>query len=252
MANTPKFWNNVRMFSSLHIGLFDLEHKWNMSDQIGLGLSDESFFKQAAQEVKMLRQPFFAQLFTLSSHGPYDLPSDRITISLSQDMPPYVRKYLTAINYTDRAIGSFLKELEQNGLLKNTVVVITGDHVGLYKIYRQEYEKYRSGEISQEYFVPLIILNAPQSLKVNKIMGQIDIYPTLLDVMGISDYPWRGFGTSILDPHHPGLAVSSDLNIIGEFQAGMYDYRLPWKISNIIIRKNYFSKKMGLRSIKAR
>ena len=29
-------------------------------------------------------------------------------------------------------------------------------------------------------------------------MGQIDIYPTLLDAMGLNDYSWRGMGHSIL------------------------------------------------------
>ena len=48
--------------------------------------------------------------------------------------------------------------------------------------------------ISPERFTPLIVLNSPVHLRYEKVMGQVDLYPTLLDLLGADDYPWRGLG----------------------------------------------------------
>ena len=40
-------------------------------------------------------------------------------------------------------------------------------------------------------------------------MGQVDVFPTLLDMLGISGDNWRGLGVSVLDASHPNLAFSA-------------------------------------------
>ena len=43
------------------------------------------------------------------------------------------------------------------------------------------------GLVSEDPMVPLIILNAPKEMHYEQVMGQIDIYPTLLQLLGLAD-----------------------------------------------------------------
>ena len=54
--------------------------------------------------------------------------------------------YFESIKYTDAAIGNFLKSLDSEGLLDNTVVVIEGDHTGVHKYYNNSIDKLSNPE----------------------------------------------------------------------------------------------------------
>jgi hypothetical protein len=58
---------------------------------------------------------------------------------------------------------------------------------------------------------------------------QMDIYPTLMDVMGCQDYYWQGVGSSLLDE------ADYTNRTMTESEA--------YRISDIIIRSNYFDAK---------
>lgn len=58
-------------------------------------------------------------------------------------------------------------------------------------------------------------LYAPVGMRYDKFMGQIDIYPTLLNLMQLDAYRWHGLGQSILDPRKQGVAVGSVMNVEG-------------------------------------
>ena len=73
-------------------------------------------------------------------------------------------------------------------------------------------------------------------MRYDKFMGQIDIYPTLLNLMQLDTYRWHGLGQSILDPRKAGVAVGSVMNVEGtgsdkevEAEGGLTvsDYMLP-------------------------
>ena len=44
-------------------------------------------------------------------------------------------------------------------------------------------------------------------------MGQVDMYPTLLNLLHLDDYAWKGIGQSILDPSKAPAAVGSNMNV---------------------------------------
>lgn len=120
-------------------------------------------------------------------------------------------------NYTDRALGEFVTQLRADSRFDNTLVMIMGDHEALGTV-RKELCNDPVGKqiVSDKSFVPLIILNAPFNLYHGKVMGQIDVYPTLLDLLGLNDYWWRGIGESILDSHKANFEVDPQLNIVGD------------------------------------
>lgn len=100
--------------------------------------------------------------------------------------------YLTAINYTDYAIGTLIDGLKQNGLWDSTLLVFYGDHFGLQPqdVPPEQVEgalgvKYDS-RISR-FNIPLII-HMPGSERGRRSngRGQLDIMPTLANLLGIS------------------------------------------------------------------
>ena len=99
--------------------------------------------------------------------------------------------YMTMANYTDRAIGLFIERLKQSGILNNTMVVVTGDHEGLADARSMLCDtKAGKGLVSDQQFTPLIIINSPVGMRYEKVMGQVDIYPTLLSLLGLDNYAW--------------------------------------------------------------
>lgn len=41
----------------------------------------------------------------------------------------------------------------------------------------------------------------------DKVLGQVDIYPTLLNLLGLDEYQWKGQGNSVFSPHKPPFAI---------------------------------------------
>jgi len=109
-----------------HIG-FDATHglEWFTNTnylEFPWGKDDQAFFEGALDYVGQLqkqKQPWMLTLLTVGTHQPYSAPED------------YLARYETpkqaAVGYLDDALEQFLSSLERQGVLKNTLVVITSD-----------------------------------------------------------------------------------------------------------------------------
>ena len=125
--------------------------------------------------------------------------------------------YMTVAHYTDKAIGKFVEYLKTRPEYERTMVVITGDHEGLADLRKELcHTKAGKGIISEDEFTPFIVLNSPIPMHYLKVMGQIDIYPTLLNLFGLEKFRWSGIGQSILAPRKPGIAISPKRKIEGD------------------------------------
>ena len=78
--------------------------------------------------INALPEPFFAHVITLSSHHPYTLPKDEITLDLGPLRRTYLGRYFRSVNYVDRAVGRFLKPLRESGVLDRSILIVLGDH----------------------------------------------------------------------------------------------------------------------------
>jgi phosphoglycerol transferase MdoB-like AlkP superfamily enzyme len=201
------------------------------------------------------------QIITYSGHFPFVLPDYLKEVHFSDDIPFRMRDYMTAANYTDRALGLFVEAIRSVPGYENTLIVITGDHEGLVDM-RDDLcrEKAGRGVVSEAPFIPFILLNVPAALRTvlhggdrdlsgacmryKKVMGQIDIYPTLLELLGLTDYAWHGLGQSILNPAGKGIAVNAHNALYGDTASVSGDdirhLREAWKVSDKIIRYDYF------------
>ena len=163
------------------------------------GIYDEPFLQYAADEMGKMPSPFFSAVFTLSSHHPYGLPQ-----GYEGRFPKGKHPLLQTVAYTDYALRRFFETAQQQDWYHNTLFVITADHPGqgLGKAYNDYGGWYR---IPMMFFDPS---DTTRPCMSNDIVQQIDIMPTLLDMLGV-DAPAVCFGHSLLrhDSHNKGWHV---------------------------------------------
>lgn len=191
-ADKGSYWNWVNALSSIgYDKCFDIT-AFEEDEKIGMGLSDESFFKQLVDIIEKQGQPFLNFAVTLTNHGPFTLPEEHKELKLEQELEQSILgKYFHTVRYTDKHIGMFLEELDKRGILDNTAVVIYGDHEGINKYYADEVEKLPEKyhfALENDLRVPLIIYSKNIKGKVfDTTGGQVDTLPTLSYLMGIED-----------------------------------------------------------------
>ena len=216
-GNTGSFWNRDVMHKNMGYDVFFDKDHYVIDETIGLGLSDKSFFKQSTEIIKNIKDsydgPFYANLITLTNHTPFSdvdlLDELDTTLKVNIDGQIVERDYIDgtvlgnyfrSVHYEDAAIGEFILELDEAGLLENTVIVIYGDHdarIGEeYYNYFYNYDPYTDTVLNSndegyilynEYTyelnrkVPLIIWTKDKeyNMEIDTPMGMIDVMPTL-------------------------------------------------------------------------
>ncbi|EJP6473176.1 LTA synthase family protein [Clostridium botulinum] len=187
------FWNRNVMYKAQKFQDFYGESSYNIDEQVGLGLSDKSFFNQSLEKMQIFKQPFYSFLITLSSHFPYDDVKGYGEFNVGKYDGSFLGNYLTGIHYTDAQLGMFLDNLEKEGYLDNSIVVIYGDHNAISKNYIQELYDF-VGEKSPNDLkwyelqkVPMFIHFPKDEYKgVNHTYaGQIDLYPTIANLYNL-------------------------------------------------------------------
>jgi phosphoglycerol transferase MdoB-like AlkP superfamily enzyme len=247
------FWNYANALKG-GIGFknFIDSFAFDTSDQIGMGISDKSYFEQVVPKLKELNSPFYANTITLTSHGPFDLPADLRKLSLSSELDKSeLGGYFESVHYTDAQIGYFLELLDKEGILDNSVVVITGDHGGVHKYYNSSIEELTVTEdwyaANDNTTVPFLIYDKSltSAKTFDTIGGQIDIMPTMLYMLGVdnSKYENTALGRNLLNTDK-NYAVITDGTIKGENLTSEDKKHLGniLDLSDKMIRSDYFNK----------
>lgn len=180
---------------------------------------DEPFMQYFAKNVGKT-QPFMATIFTASSHHPFKIPEKYNGKFKKGQIPMH-----EPMEYTDFAIKKYFETAKKQPWYNNTIFVFTGDHTN--QVYYSEYEK-----AMNRFAVPLVFYspNSKYNLKGvnNEVAQQIDIYPTLADLMGYNK-KIRSWGRSLVsDKAYPSLIVNSD-STSEQFIIGNYMYRFDGK-----------------------
>ena len=216
-------WNQGAVARSFGTDTIISYHDFKMTEAFGTHkrIGDASFFQQCREKIERGEvwkpgESVYMQFVTYSGHAPFKLPDHLRTITFPASIPEKAADYMTTAHYTDKAIGDFVAYLKTLPQYKETIGVIVGDHEGLAS-YRQELVGNPAcrGLVSDKQLTPFIVLNSPVGMRYDKFMGQIDIYPTLLNLMQLDAYRWHGLGQSILDPRKQGVAVGSVMNVEG-------------------------------------
>ena len=136
------------------------------------GMDDRSYFEGALGYVKQLRQkkqPWMLTLLTVGTHQPYSAP------------PEYLSRYPTAkqaaIGYLDNAVADFLGALEKQGVLKDTLVIVTSD------------ESHGLSDIRLASAWGFNLVLAPEQAKLPKlkqgVYGHVDLTASVLDYFAL-------------------------------------------------------------------
>jgi phosphoglycerol transferase MdoB-like AlkP superfamily enzyme len=185
------------------------ENVWGVADEV-LYANAIRVFDAAAGRGK----PFFAHIMTTSNHRPFTYPAGRIDIPT-----PGGRE--GGVKYTDYAIGRFIAEAQGKPWFADTLFVITADHCAAVA------GKTRLPVGS--YRIPLI-LYAPALVPpgVNdRLASQIDIPPTILDLLGATGDD-HFFGQGLFeDAKLPARAFVSNYQELGYYKDGVLTVLLP-------------------------
>lgn len=252
-------WNQGAMARSFGIDEVRFRDSWDDSESFGTprNPSDGSFLRQVAEKMKAGEiwpqgEKALVEVITYSSHFPFTIPAEHRHITLSGDYPEPLGDYITAINYTDNAIGEFVDYLFSRPDAGHMMIVIVGDHEGLasWREQLRDSSPGIAGLVDAEPFVPMIVLNSPVSGRYDAVMGQVDIYSTILDLAGIpttslSSFSgdtgiFPGLGFSALSPSAPGIAIDITGRIVGQADSvppAMLDHlKQSYSVSSTIIR----------------
>ncbi|MDF2438488.1 MAG: sulfatase [Bacteroidota bacterium] len=154
------------------------------------GIWDEEYLQYTAGEINKKAEPFFASVFTLTSHHPYEIPERYKEIF--KEGPLEIHK---TIRYTDNALRRFFETASKMSWFKNTLFVLAADHTG---ISHDPFYTTRLGNFA----IPIIYYLPGSGLKGldSTVTQQIDIMPSVLDYLNYNK-PYFGFGNSVFDKH---------------------------------------------------
>ena len=137
------------------------------------GVTDSVFFHGAAKYIADLRakkQPWMLTLLTVGTHQPYAAP-DELAARFSS------RKNAT-VDLLDQAVADFIEHLRKNGVLKNTLVIITSD------------ESHGSPMAEWISSWGLALVLAPEQKRLPRVKeggyGLVDITASVLDYLGVA------------------------------------------------------------------
>ncbi len=160
-----------------------------------LGVHDEFTMGKLLQDLNKEREPFFAALFTLSSHSPYDQPMEDIF-----DWGENENKYINSAFYSDQSLGDFFRKAKSEPWYENTLFIVVADHS--HNSYRNW--SFHTGEYHK---VPMLWLggaldSAYRGKRWHKPASQVDIPASLLAQINLDNDEFH-WSKNLFDPFAP-------------------------------------------------
>lgn len=247
-GDVPSFWNRDNTYKSWGYDYFfsNNYYKQKKSYNIGYGMKDKIFLRDSAQYIQQLPQPFYAKLITVTNHYPYTLDKKNQSISKTDTGDSTVDGYVQTAKYLDQSIGEFMDWLKATGLDKTSMVVFYGDHYGISDNHKKAMSKitgiknFNDFDNAQYQRVPFMIHMDGLKGGINHTYGgEIDVLPTLLNLLGVDDSNKIQFGSDLLSPEHSQLVafrngnfVSPDVTKIGSTYYNTKTGKVDKKISS--------------------
>lgn len=140
------------------------------------GVDDPDFFRGARKyiaELQTANRPWMLTLLTVGTHQPYAAPDELAA--------GYPSRKLATVAILDEAVAEFIKGLRQDGVLKDTLVIITSD----------ESHGAELAEWVSSWGIGIIL--APEQKQLPRLkqgtFGLVDITASTLDYLGLSIPP---------------------------------------------------------------
>lgn len=207
--NEARFWNRTNLYPALGFDRWydrsevppDPWWQWGAPDSVLFDVAHSAMTDLRAEE-----RPFYAQIITMTSHFPFHHPPEEYRPFKPGE--PFagtpVGAYMSSVSYTDRVIGEFVDALKRDGLWDESIVVFYGDHFGLLRPSTAEEAALLEELLGHPYTdvdylrVPLMVHLPGQTegRVVDTTLGQVDIFATLADPLGLDLTHVPQFGRS--------------------------------------------------------
>lgn len=173
------------------------------------GIRDKPFLRHFIDRLGREPEPFMGTVFTLSSHHPYELPDGDAQRFAGGTHPIH-----PALRYADDALRGFFREAARQPWFSRTLFVVTADHTADIERTGQHYSA------AVDYWVPLVYYmpGALEPAVVDHVTQQIDVMPTVLDLLGHTGR-FFSFGSSAVRRERQPLAI---IRVMGGYMA-MHD-----------------------------
>ena len=199
------------------------------------GIWDEPFLQYVNNTTSKLKEPFFSTFFSLSSHEPFYVPEKYEGVFPKGDVQMH-----QVIGYSDNALRKFFESAKKEPWFENTIFIITADHTN------QFWYPYYSAPVNR-FSIPVLFYHPNNSLKGENdvLMQQMDIFPSLIDLLGY-DKSLNTWGRSVFSDlgqpfsiNYSGTVYHFSMNKFtlvfdGNEVIGVYDIDDYWLENNII------------------
>jgi phosphoglycerol transferase MdoB-like AlkP superfamily enzyme len=160
-----------------------------------LGVFDSEFLPWYLNEVEQFSQPFYSNVFTSSTHEPFEIPAEfqrsfHVDEEIQKRLPKNAMKYLDAVNYAQKHWHNFIQSAKRESWWSNTLIFIVSDHS--HHLPRDRYV-----HMPRRHQIPLLVtggalIDSLRGTTYDKPGSHIDLPATLLGQLGLpyADYPW--------------------------------------------------------------
>ena len=174
-------------------GFFDLFKSYNSLMPHWVGAPDQSAYRediQTSEGIRFIRQnadrPFFLYQSYYTPHAPFQPPRKYVKLYQGRDIDH--KKYYASVSSLDHNVGRIVVELEQQGLIDNTLIILSTDHGGSFQ---ERPGSYRGMGIAYDEAarIPMIMHwpeGLPQGISWESGVSLVDLAPTILAAAGIN------------------------------------------------------------------
>ncbi|GAB6497165.1 arylsulfatase [Bacillus sp. UMTAT18] len=230
-ANNATFWNRNIMYSALGYDRYynELDYKITPETNLNWGLKDIEYFDQSVDILKTVDQPFYARFLTLTNHYPFTYDEDTKFIEPYNSGNGVFDRYIVTARYLDESIKKFIERLKAEGMYDDSIIVLYGDHYGISEKHNRAMAQFLEKDQITEFDTlnlqrtPLYI-HVPGQTEgetISKPTGQIDMKPTILNLLGIDTTNDIRFGHDMFSDEYTGFVVLRD----GSFITDKYAYK---------------------------
>lgn len=230
-ANNATFWNRNIMYSALGYDRYynELDYKITPETNLNWGLKDIEYFDQSVDILKTVDQPFYARFLTLTNHYPFTYDEDTKFIEPYNSGNGVFDRYIVTARYLDESIKKFIERLKTEGMYDDSIIVLYGDHYGISEKHNRAMAQFLEKDQITEFDTlnlqrtPLYIHVPGQTegQTISKPTGQIDMKPTILNLLGIDTTNDIRFGHDMFSDEYTGFVVLRD----GSFITNKYAYK---------------------------
>ena len=179
------------------------------------GVDEPSAVRRILQWVDALEagEKFCAMYLPIAGHHPYEVPGEAGCAGATEQ-----QRYLTALHYSDAALGQLLDGLKERGTYTNTLFVIYGDHGEAFGQHNANFG-HTFFLYEENVRVPLMIaapglITAP--VRLASVASLIDLAPTIVDLANLNTpREWQGASLLNQEPRAALFFTDYSLPLVG-------------------------------------